>query len=72
MSYSNYDKRLIIKQIENIKNRAFYMQILQILHDAPYKYTVNKNGIFFNLLDIPNTTLSKIDVLIREYQIKKS
>jgi hypothetical protein len=66
--YSISDKKLIVSKIDKIKNKKLYLKIFKIIHLDKCNYTINSNGIFFNITNINNNTLYKIDQLINKYE----
>jgi len=70
-SYSHNDKKLLVKRITDIKNKRCYIKIFKIIHTDNYKYTKNDNGIFFNLTNLSDEILTKIELVIKYYENKK-
>ena len=57
---SNYDKEVLIRRITAIKNKQCYIDILELIHSHGLNYTVNSNGIYFNLATVPDETINII------------
>jgi len=69
--YSHDDRKYIAQQIENLKNDEHYTAIFEILtSDDSNSYYHNSNGVFMNLSEMSNKTLSKIKRYLDK--IKKS
>ena len=59
------DKRKINDRIKNIKDKALFIQIYNILKiDDNFKPSYNNNGLYFNLNLLDDNTLIKINELI--------
>jgi len=70
---SNYDKDIIVdtKEIKMIRefiekkmNNTQKIQIVEIIKESNSKYTMNKNGYFINMNNIPMDTLVKIKMFV--------
>ena len=59
--YSHNEKKDIVKKIEKITSKVHYKQIYKILKTSGIKITQNNNGVFFNMNDLTNEVLFKID-----------
>ncbi len=68
----NYiDKKKLLKRINDIKSKKIYIEIFKIINEANFKFTINNNGIFFNLLDLEDDIIYKIQDIIINYENKK-
>lgn len=67
LSYEN--KKKIINKIQNIKNKKNYINLFKLIIKLNISYSLNKNGIFFNLNKIDNKDLNKIVDLIDSFEI---
>lgn len=67
-TYSLGDRKNIVLRIDKIKNKKIYLKIFKIIHADNYKYTINSNGIFFNVTNLPDNILCKIDHLLCKYE----
>jgi hypothetical protein len=66
MNDDTYNERKKIYDI--IKNNTIdfeYEELFRIIHKGNEKYDENKNGIFFNLLNISDETFFKINEYIK-------
>lgn len=70
-TYSHNDKKMLVKRIEDIKNRQCYLKILKVIHGDNFKFTKNDNGVFFNVSNLPDSILFKIDSIVQYYENKK-
>ena len=71
-TYTHNDKKLFVKRIGDIKNKKCYLKIFKIIHGDNFKYTKNDNGIFFNLTNLPDSILAKIETVLIYYENKKN
>lgn len=66
----SYDsKKKIINRIQNIKNKKNYINLFKLIIKLNISYSLNKNGIFFNLNKIDSENLKKITNLIDSFEI---
>ena len=70
-NYTHNDKKLLFKRITDVKKKNCYIRILKIIKEDNLKYTQNDNGIFFNLTNLSNELLTKIELILQEYENKK-
>jgi hypothetical protein len=61
--YSYKDIDDLKTKINNIDSN-YHVYILKILRDNNIEFSENKNGCFVNLLNVPNSTISKIEQYI--------
>ena len=69
--YSFNEKKIMVSQIEQLKNKKIYLKIFDIISKDDNNYTINSNGVFFNFNLLKNTTLSKIECLLNNYNMIK-
>jgi hypothetical protein len=69
MVYS--EKQSLLKRINNIKSTKCYIKIFKIIYGENLQFTQNDNGILFNLLDLEDDILNKIENIITFYEKKK-
>jgi len=60
-TFSHEEKKDLVRKIEKLTLKSQYKQIFKILKSANIKVTQNNNGVFFNLNEINNETLLKIN-----------
>jgi len=56
-----YRKKNIVKMIEGIHIKKILIQIYKIILEEKINYTRNQNGIFFDLNQIPDEKLIKLE-----------
>jgi spermidine synthase len=59
--YNHTEKKDLVKKIEKLTSKNHYKQIFKILKSSGIKITQNSNGVFFNMNDLNNDILKKID-----------
>ena len=70
-SFSHNDKKQLVKSMDDIKSKNCYIKIFKLIHNTT-KYTVNDNGVLFNLTTLPDDLLIKIEHIIVYYELKKN
>ena len=63
-SFSQEEKKSIIKYIETIKSKKILIQIFKIINNDTNKYSKNNNGVFINLKNVSDSALSDISKVI--------
>lgn len=69
--YNYNEKKQLIKRITDIKNKKCYIKIFKLIHNDNFNYTKNENGIFFNLSNMSDKIITKIDNILLFYEKKK-
>jgi spermidine synthase len=59
--YNHNEKKELVKKIEKITTKNYYKQIFKIIKESGIKITQNNNGVFFNMNELSNETLKKIE-----------
>jgi hypothetical protein len=62
-------KKKIINKIQNIKNKKNYINLFKLIIKLNIPYSLNNNGIFFNINKINSKDLNKITKLIDSFEI---
>ena len=70
--FSLFDKKQLIKRINDKKNKKCYLKLLNIIHNDNQKYTKTDNGIFFNITNLSNDILNNIDIILTFYESKQN
>ena len=68
--YTHTEKKDLVKKIEKITSKLHYKQIFKIIKSSGVKITQNNNGVFFNMNELSNETLEKIENYIDNTQNK--
>jgi len=63
-NYTHNEKKDLVKKMEKITSKTHYKQLFKIIKSSGAKITQNNNGVFFNMNELNNETLQKIDQYI--------
>jgi len=67
----NYDqKKKIVYKIEKISKKKDYFKLYKLLSKNNVKFTMNSNGIFFNINKLPDLLLGEIDTFLNKLHEK--
>ena len=61
-------KRLMIRRLGAIKRKNCYIDVFIFVLDHKIDYTVNNNGVFFNLSTLSNENIRDIDTIMKKYE----
>ena len=61
-------KKEVVRRISLVKKKRCYLEIFRFVVDHGIDYTINTNGVFFNLTAVDDATISKIDNIAKKYQ----
>ena len=61
-------KKDLIRRIGLIKKKKVYIEIFRVIVDNKIEYTLNGNGVFFNLSAIDDGIISQIDIVVKKYK----
>jgi hypothetical protein len=64
-------KKLIVKMIDDIKDKKIYLKLYKIILNQNIQYTQNRNGIFINLNAIENDKLEIIYNFLCSFNINE-
>ena len=64
-------RQFMVRRLAAVKQRKCYIHICKLIveHDVPY--TVNMNGVFFNMSHLPDDLVRKIDEIIKRCEERK-
>ena len=65
------EKEWLVRRIADVKDKGCYLQILDLIHTDGLKYTVNSNGVYFNLASVPDAVIHKITAVVSKYETRK-
>jgi len=65
--FSKSDKKIIASRIDQIKHKKIHLKIFKIIHDDADNYTLNTNGVFLNINNLKDSTLTKIENVLNLY-----
>ena len=61
-------RKEIIRRMNQIKRKDFYIDIFRLVLKYRIKYTQNNNGIFFNITPLHEQIIYAIDSVITRYE----
>ena len=61
-------RKEIIRRMNQIKRKDFYIDIFRLVLKYRIRYTQNNNGIFFNITPLHEQIIYAIDSVIRHYE----
>ena len=67
----NIDKSILVKRIKDVQNYKCYIKIFKVICDDNIHFSKNSNGIFFVVDNIPDSSINKIERIVRFYEDKK-
>ena len=65
------NRHFMVRRLAAVKQRRCYIQIFKLIveHNAPY--TVNNNGVFFNMSPLPEELVRQINEIIKRCEERK-
>ncbi len=64
-------RQFMVKRLAAVKQRKCYIDIFKLIVEHKVAYTVNNNGVFFNLLPLSDELAQQIDEIIKMYEQRK-
>ena len=64
-------RREVIRRLTNVKIKQCYLDVFKYLVDNKLDYTVNKNGVFFNVTTMTDDRLHDIDTTLKQHKRTK-
>ena len=61
-------KKDLVRRIGLIKKKKAHIEIFRVIADNNIEYTLNGNGIFFNLSAIDDGIIGQIDIVVKKYK----
>ena len=71
-SFDYNEKKKIVYRIQCMKSKRYYYNLFKIIESMNVKFTINSNGIFFNINNLSNQMLCKIESFLDDYELKKN
>ena len=71
ISYSNIDKKLLLNKINEFKNKKRDYKIFNLICTNNINYSNNDNGVFFDLNQLDDKILKKIEHILLYYDLKQ-
>ena len=64
-------RQFMVRRLAAVKQRKCYIEILKLIVEHKAPYTVNMNGVFFNLSSLSDELAQQIDEIIKMYEHRK-
>ena len=64
-------RQLMVKRLASVKQRRCYIDIFKLIVEHKVVYTVNRNGVFFNLLPLSDELARQIDEILKRREQRK-
>jgi hypothetical protein len=61
-------KKEVLRHINLVKKKRGYLEIFRLIVDHEIDYTLNNNGVFFNLTSVDDALIRKIYSIAKKYQ----
>ena len=61
-------RQFMVKRLAAVKQRRCYIEIFKLIVEHKVVYTVNMNGVFFNLSSLSDELAQQIDEIIKRYE----
>ena len=61
-------KKDLVRRIGLIKKKKAHLEIFRVIVDNNIPYTLNGNGVFFDLSAIDDGIISQIDLVVKKYK----
>ena len=64
-------RQFMVRRLAAVKQRRCYIEIFKLIVEHKVAYTVNMNGVFFNLSSLSDELAQQIDDIIKMYEQRK-
>ena len=64
-------RQYMVRRLAAVKQRKCYIQIFKLIRERDVPYTVNNNGVFFNMSHLPDDVVRKSDEIIKRCEERK-
>ena len=64
-------RQFMVKRLAAVKQRKCYIEIFKLIVEHKVAYTVNMNGVFFNLSSLSDELVRQIDEIIKRCEQRK-
>ena len=65
-------RKFMIRRIASARQKTCYIEMFKLIVDHKIDYTVNKNGVFFNLSPLPDEVVRQIDEILKRCEQRKA
>ena len=64
-------RQFMIRRLAAAKQRSCYIEIFKLIVEHKVAYTVNRNGVFFNLSPLSDELVRQIDEILKRCEQRK-
>ena len=64
-------RQFMVKRLAAVKQRRCYIEICKLIVERKVAYTVNMNGVFFNMSPLPEELVRQINEIIKRCEERK-
>ena len=64
-------RQFMVRRLAALKKRSCYIEIFKLIVEHKVAYTVNNNGVFFNLSPLSDELVQQIDEIIKRCEQRK-
>ena len=64
-------RQFMVRRLAAAKKRSCYIEIFKLIVEHKVAYTVNMNGVLFNLSSLSDELAQQIDEIIKMYEQRK-
>ena len=64
-------RQFMVRRLAAVKQRRCYIEIFKLILEHKVAYTVNRNGVFFNMSPLSDELVRQIDEIIKTYEQRK-
>ena len=64
-------RTFMVRRIAEARQRKCYLEIFKLTVEHKVDYTVNRNGVFFNLTPLPEEVVRQIDEVLKRCEQQK-
>jgi hypothetical protein len=58
-------RKFMVRRLANARQKRCYIRIFKLIVDNKVDYTVNSNGVFFDLSPLPDEVVRQIDDILK-------
>ena len=64
-------RQFMVRRLAAVKQRRCYIEIFKVIVEHKVAYTVNRNGVFFNLSPLSDELVRQIDEILKRCEQRK-
>jgi hypothetical protein len=64
-------RQFTVRRLAAVKQRRCYIELFKLIVEHNVAYTVNMNGVLFNLVSLSDVLVQQIDGFIKRYEQRK-